>query len=92
MFKKKKNNEGIPWWFVVKPWRRKWQPIPVFLPGESHGRGAWQATVHGVTRVRYDLETKPTNQWLNFNFHFRGVGSIPGWGPMIPHAAQCGQK
>ena len=19
------------------PWRRKWQPIPVFLPGESHG-------------------------------------------------------
>ena len=20
-------------------WRRKWQPTPVFLPGESHGRG-----------------------------------------------------
>ena len=20
------------------PWRRKWQPLPVFLPGESHGR------------------------------------------------------
>ena len=19
------------------PWRRKWQPIPVLLPGESHG-------------------------------------------------------
>ena len=19
-------------------WRRKWQPIPVFLPGESHGQ------------------------------------------------------
>ena len=19
------------------PWRRAWQPIPVFLPGESHG-------------------------------------------------------
>ena len=19
------------------PWRREWQPIPVFLPGESHG-------------------------------------------------------
>ena len=19
------------------PWRRKWQPIPVFLPGKSHG-------------------------------------------------------
>ena len=22
-------------------------------------RGAWQATVHGVARVRYDLATKP---------------------------------
>ena len=21
-------------------WRRKWQPTPVFLPGESHGRGS----------------------------------------------------
>ena len=28
------------------PWRRKWQPMSVFLPGESHGRGAWQVTVH----------------------------------------------
>ena len=37
---------------------RKWQPTLVFLPGESHGRGAWQVTVHGVTRVRHDLATK----------------------------------
>ena len=22
------------------PWRRKWQPMPVFLPGESMDRGA----------------------------------------------------
>ena len=20
------------------PWKRAWQPIPVFLPGESHGQ------------------------------------------------------
>ena len=32
------------------PWSRKWQPTPVFLPGESHGQGAWQATVHGVAK------------------------------------------
>ena len=25
-------------------------------------RGAWQATVHGVARVRYDLATKPPPQ------------------------------
>ena len=25
------------------PWRRAWQSTPVFLPGESHHRGARQA-------------------------------------------------
>ena len=22
------------------PWRKKWQPTPAFLPGESHGQGS----------------------------------------------------
>ena len=26
-------------------WRRKWQPTAVFLPGESHGGGAWWAAI-----------------------------------------------
>ena len=43
--------QGLPWWlrlqcrrskfdpWVVKiPWRREWQPTPVFLPGEFHRR------------------------------------------------------
>ena len=25
--------------FTFTHWRRKWQPTPVFLPGESQGRG-----------------------------------------------------
>ena len=25
-------------WVGKNPWRRKWQPISVFLPGESHGQ------------------------------------------------------
>ena len=25
-------------WVGKIPWRRSWQPIPVFLPGESHGQ------------------------------------------------------
>ena len=37
-------------------WRRKWQPTPVFLPGESHGRrsltGYIQST--GSQRTRRD--------------------------------------
>ena len=26
--------------FRFRAWRRKWQPTPVFLPGESQGRGS----------------------------------------------------
>ena len=25
-------------WVRMIPWRREWQPTPVFLPGESHGQ------------------------------------------------------
>ena len=25
-------------WVGKTPWRRKWQPSPVFLPGKSHGQ------------------------------------------------------
>ena len=33
------------------PWRRKWQPTSVFLPGTPMDERAWQATVHGVTEL-----------------------------------------
>jgi len=29
---------GFDFWFRKIPWRRKWQPTPVFLPGEFHGQ------------------------------------------------------
>ena len=34
-------------WVRKIPWRRKWQPSPVFLPEEPMARGAWWATVRG---------------------------------------------
>ena len=37
-------------------WRRKWQPTPVSLPGESQGRGAWWAAVYGVAQSRTQLK------------------------------------
>ena len=38
-------------WVGKIPWRRKWQPTPVFLLGKFHGqRGAWWAIVHGVAK------------------------------------------
>ena len=27
--------------FILYRWRRKWQPTPVFLPGEPHGQRNW---------------------------------------------------
>ena len=38
-------------------WRRKWQPTPVFLPGESRGQRSWRAAVRGV-RVGHDWATE----------------------------------
>ena len=29
---------GFDLWVVMIPWRRAWQPTPVFLPRESHGQ------------------------------------------------------
>ena len=37
-------------------WRRKWQPTPVFLPGESQGREAWWAAIYGVTQSQTRLK------------------------------------
>ena len=38
--------------FTFTHWRRKWQPTPVFLPGESQGRGTWWAAIYGVAQSR----------------------------------------
>ena len=32
------------------PWRRKWLPTPVFLPGEFHEYSSLVGTVHGVAK------------------------------------------
>ena len=47
--------ERLPFQFSLPTfmhWRRKWQPTPVFLPGESQGRGSWWAAVYGVAQSR----------------------------------------
>ena len=37
------------------PERAAWQPSLIFLPGESHDRGAWRAAVHGATKSQTRL-------------------------------------
>ena len=29
---------GFNPWIGKSPWRRKWQPTPIFFPGKSHGQ------------------------------------------------------
>ena len=36
-FRRHKRHRLDPWVGKI-PWRRAWQPIPVFLPGKSHGQ------------------------------------------------------
>ena len=47
-------------WVGKIPWRRAWQPTPVFLPGESHGQKSPWATVHRVTKSQTQLSNYTT--------------------------------
>ena len=40
--------------FTFMHWRRKWQPTPVFLPGESQGRESGGLPSRGSHRVGHD--------------------------------------
>ena len=43
-------------WVGKIPWRRKWQPTPVFLPGESYGQRSMAGyIVHGVAKSQTRL-------------------------------------
>ena len=52
--------------FTVMHWRRKWQPTPVFLPGESQGRGACWAAVSGVAQSRTRLKRLSSSSSILF--------------------------
>ena len=45
------------------PWRRAWQPTPIFLPGESHGQRSLMGYIQsmGSQRVRRDWATNHTH-------------------------------
>jgi len=50
-------------WVGKIPWRRKWQLIPVFLPGKSHGQRSLAGyNPSGFKRVRRDLVTQQQQQ------------------------------
>ena len=52
-------------WFRKIPWKRKWQPTPVFLPGESHG---------GRSLVGYSSwDRKESNNWATSLSHLVSI-------------------
>ena len=56
---------GLDPWVGKIPWRRKWQPTPVFLPGESHGQRSLAGySPQGCKRVGY-VVTKQQQQHLS---------------------------
>ena len=58
--------------FTLTHWRRKWQPTPVSLPGESQGREAWLAAVYGVAQSRTRLKRRSSSSSSNLYviYHF----------------------
>ena len=56
------------------PWRREWQPIPVFLPGKFHGQRSqaghspWGYKELDMTeRLTLSLVHKNTSHWLMYD-------------------------
>ena len=59
-------------WVGKIPWKREWQPTPVFLPENPMDGGAWQATVRRVT----ESDTTEVTQYARTHWSLR----IP-WAP-----------
>ena len=66
--------------FTFMHWRRKWQPTPVFLPGESQGRGSlvgcrlWGRTESDTTEATYQQQ-QHHHHWTEFPWWFSGKES-----------------
>ena len=67
--------------FTFTHWRRKRQPSPVFLSGESSAGGAWWAAVYGITQSRTRLK------WLSSN-----SSKESGNSPYLPHQKQTNKQ
>ena len=63
-------------------WRRKWQPTPVFLPGESQGWRSLVGSVYGVaqsrTRLKQLSSSSSSKFWYFISFIFL-VSQHHGW-------------
>ena len=67
---------GFDSWVGKMPWRRKWQPTPVFLPGKCHGQrslvgpqsiGSWR--VRDSRSTEYTQKLKPKLSFFVLEAH-----------------------
>ena len=60
-------------WLRKSPWRRKWQPSPVFLPGKSHGQKSLACYYPwGCKQSRTWLSNKQWQQGLSIVCYNKG--------------------
>ena len=70
------------------PWRRKWQPTPVFLPGKSHGQGSLMGYIQSMglqksqTRLTgYPVTWRRKQSWAPAQARLRTSGYTHGHPP-----------
>ena len=68
--------------FPFMHWRRKWRPTPVFLPGESQGRGSpsprdWGCRLWGCTESDTTEATQQQQQQQHTPIGVVSVGILP---------------
>ena len=80
-------------WVRKIPWRRKWQPTPVFLPEGSHG----QRSLAGCSPR--DHKESDKLKWLSMRALFHtDLGIFPGWAGLAccwvqgVHASSAGSQ
>ena len=63
--------------FTFMHWRRKWQPTPVFLPGESQGQGSqvgcrlWGRTESDTTEATQQQQQQDISSYISESFHLK---------------------
>ena len=56
---------GFDPWVRKIPWKKAWQPTPVFLPGKPMDRGAWRSRAHGVAETWTQLKRFSTRAGMH---------------------------
>ena len=76
---------GLDSWVGRIPWRRKWQPAPVFLPGESYG----QRSLVGYSLDCKELDMTARTLQVNCKVHWEKRNRTCSWDVSVPRDPSC---